>query len=66
MTSDVGITELRRHLGRYLQVRPKAADSHARRRALDAEGVGFAALPRGFYLRALFTERIVAAHYRLG
>ncbi len=53
------------HLGRYLQVRPKAADSHARRRALDAEGIGFAALPRGFYLRALFTERIVAAHYRL-
>jgi len=54
------------HLGRYLQVRPKAADSHARRRAVDAEGVAFAALPRGFYLRALFTERIVAAHYRLG
>lgn len=53
------------HLGRYLQVRPKAADSHARRRAFDAEGVAFAALPRGFYLRALFTERIVAAHYRL-
>jgi DNA mismatch repair protein MutH len=53
------------HLGRYLQVRPKAADSHARRRALDADGIGFAALPRGFYLRALFTERIVAAHYRL-
>ena len=53
------------HLGRYLQVRPKAADSQARRRALDADGVAFAALPRGFYLRALFTERIVAAHYRL-
>ena len=53
------------HLGRYLQVRPKAADSHARRRAFDAEGVAFAALPRGFYLRALFTERIVRAHYAL-
>ncbi len=53
------------HLGRYLQVRPKAADSQARRRALDADGIAFAALPRGFYLRALFTERIVAAHYRL-
>lgn len=53
------------HLGRYLQVRPKAADSHARRRALDADGVAFQALPRGFYLRALFTARIVAAHYAL-
>jgi DNA mismatch repair protein MutH len=53
------------HLGRYLQVRPKAADSHARRRAFDAEGVAFAALPRGFYLRATFTERIVAANFRV-
>jgi DNA mismatch repair protein MutH len=53
------------HLGRYLQVRPKAADSHARRRAFDTEGVAFDALPRGFYLRATFTERIVAANYRL-
>ncbi len=54
------------HLGRYLQVRPKAADSHARRRAVDTDGVSFAALPRGFYLRATFTARIVAEHYRLG
>jgi len=53
------------HVGRYLQVRPKAADSHARRRAFDAEGVVFAALPRGFYLRATFTERIVRAHYHV-
>jgi DNA mismatch repair protein MutH len=53
------------HLGRYLQVRPKAADSHARRRAFDRDGVAFAALPRGFYLRALFTARIVRAHYAL-
>jgi DNA mismatch repair protein MutH len=54
------------HLGRYLQVRPKAADSHARRRAFDRDGVAFAALPRGFYLRALFTARIVRTHYALG
>jgi DNA mismatch repair protein MutH len=54
------------HLGRYLQVRPKAADSHARRRAFDADGIAFDALPRGFYLRATFTERIVAAHYHVG
>ncbi|HEX6276557.1 MAG TPA: DNA mismatch repair protein MutH, partial [Polyangiaceae bacterium] len=53
------------HLGRYLQVRPKAADSHARRLARDAEGVAFAALPRGFYLRATFTERVVRARFGL-
>lgn len=53
------------HLGRYLQVRPKAADSHARRRAFDADGVAFAALPRGFYLRAVFTARIVRSSYAL-
>ncbi len=53
------------HLGRYLQVRPKAADSHARRRAFDGDGVAFAALPRGFYLRAVFTARIVRTHYAL-
>ncbi len=53
------------HIGRCLQIRPKAADSHARRRAIDADGVGFAALPRGFYLRASFTSEIVRAHYAL-
>jgi DNA mismatch repair protein MutH len=53
------------HVGRYLQVRPKAADSHARRRAFDAEGSRFSALPRGFYLRALFTARIVRENYAL-
>jgi DNA mismatch repair protein MutH len=54
------------HLGRWLQVRPKAADSHARQRAFDTEGVSFPVLPRGFYLRARFTERIVRSHYALG
>ena len=54
------------HLGRYLQVRPKAKDSRALGRAFDADGAGFATLPRGFYLRALFTARIVREHYALG
>jgi DNA mismatch repair protein MutH len=53
------------HLGRYLQVRPKARDSRARRRGVDTEGAAFAALPRGFYLRAAFTGRIVRQHYAL-
>jgi DNA mismatch repair protein MutH len=53
------------HIGRCLQIRPKAADSHARRRGIDADGVGFAALPRGFYLRASFTSEIVRQNYAL-
>jgi DNA mismatch repair protein MutH len=53
------------HIGRCLQIRPKAADSHARRRGTDADGVGFAALPRGFYLRASFTSEIVRQNYAL-
>jgi DNA mismatch repair protein MutH len=54
------------HLGKWLQVRPKAANASARRRALDADGAGFATLPRGFYLRAAFTARLLATHYALG
>ena len=53
------------HIGRCLQIRPKARDSHARRRGLDAEGIGFAALPRGFYLRATFTSEILRQNYAL-
>jgi DNA mismatch repair protein MutH len=53
------------HLGRYLQVRPKAADSRSRRIARDVDGAAFSALPRGFYLRATFTERVVRARFGL-
>ncbi len=53
------------HLGRFLQVRPKAADSHARTRGFDADGAPLWTLPRGFYLRAAFTARILERHYRL-
>jgi DNA mismatch repair protein MutH len=51
------------HLGRCLQIRPKARDSRARRTATDASGAAFAALPRGFYLRASFTARVLEKHF---
>jgi DNA mismatch repair protein MutH len=51
------------HLGRYLQVRPKAANSHVKRRVVDASGLLYSANPRGFYLRTQFTERLLARHY---
>ena len=51
------------HLGRHLQVRPKAASSRSRRRGIDGEGTSFATLPRGFYLRATFTAKILAERF---
>ncbi len=53
------------HLGQVLQVRPKAAHSRVRRRAVDGEGMIRASLPRGFYLRAPFTASILRQHVRL-
>jgi len=53
------------HIGRYLQIRPKARDSHARRRGIDVDGARFAALPRGFYLRATFTSELLRQNYAL-
>jgi DNA mismatch repair protein MutH len=53
------------HLGHAMQVRPKARDSHARRRGLDEDGVVVERLPRGFYLRATFTGRILARSFVL-
>ncbi len=47
------------HMGHVLQVRPKARDSQARRWGLDEDGVRVLRLPRGFYLRASFTKRIL-------
>jgi DNA mismatch repair protein MutH len=54
------VDDIRAHLGRWLQVRPKARNSKARRRGVDADGVSVEVLPRGFYLRQVFTEQILA------
>jgi DNA mismatch repair protein MutH len=53
------------HVGRYLQVRPKAADGSSRRRGIDRDGASIATLPRGFYLRTRFTGRILSEHFAL-
>jgi DNA mismatch repair protein MutH len=59
------VEDITGHLGRYLQVRPKAADSHARRLGTGADGARISTLPRGFYLRTSFTARILARHFAL-
>lgn len=51
--------EITGHLGRFLQVRPKAAHSRSTRRAYDEDGAPYAELPRGFYLRATFTSSLL-------
>lgn len=46
-------------IGQYLQVRPKAANARSLCYGFDAEGNKILTLPRGFYLRSLFTRNIV-------
>ncbi len=49
--------------GRYLQLRPKAANARSLCEALDADGNPVRTLPRGFYLRARFTNAILQEAY---
>lgn len=53
------IEELTAHLGRWLQVRPKARDGSKIGRAFGPENEAIAAVPRGFYLRTRFTGAIL-------
>ncbi|MFK8068149.1 MAG: DNA mismatch repair endonuclease MutH [Gammaproteobacteria bacterium] len=53
------------HLGEALQIRPKAADSHALADGIGKEGKKIKTLPRGFYLRTSFTAAILAENYQL-
>jgi DNA mismatch repair protein MutH len=48
------------HLGRWLQLRPKAAHGRVRTMAPGVDGELVATVPRGFYLRARFTAAILA------
>jgi DNA mismatch repair protein MutH len=66
LVARLGFDAVTGHMGRVLQIRPKARDSHARRRAFDVGGAMVDALPRGFYLRPSFTGGIVRRHFGLG
>ena len=57
------VEEISAREGECLQIRPKAANAAARRRAIGASGAWETTLPRGFYLRASFTAAILARHY---
>ena len=53
------VAEINASLGQYLQVRPKAANGKSLCQALDEQGNKVQTLPRGFYLRASFTESLL-------
>jgi DNA mismatch repair protein MutH len=49
-------------MGQVLQIRPKGLNSEQRVRGIDKDGHVGPVAPRGFYLRASFTERIIRRH----
>ncbi|WP_126456750.1 DNA mismatch repair endonuclease MutH [Sulfuriflexus mobilis] len=49
--------------GEVLQIRPKAANARVLVEAVGPEGAPMQTLPRGFYLRAVFTNTLLQAHY---
>ena len=51
--------------GQVLQIRPKAANSHAKTQAIDKNGQPFMTLPRGFYLKTAFTHKLIKKHLRI-
>ncbi len=53
------VEQITGHLGKVLQVRPKAPHGKSRRRAPDEEGAVQWTMPRGFYLRPAFTEAVL-------
>lgn len=59
------LEQITSHHGRYLQIRPKAANAKALCPATDGEGNRIMTLPRGFYLRTSFTQQILNQHYAL-
>lgn len=58
---DIGSLTARH--GTYLQVRPKGANAQERRWGVGPEGVPMRTQPRGFYLRASFTQTLLKAAF---
>ena len=51
--------------GKWLQLRPKAADSSVRTDAFDTQGQPIKAPPKGFYLRTDFTKSLLKQQFKL-
>lgn len=59
LMSQGQLEEVSGKYGQYLQVRPKAANKVARSSGVGETGEIVSTLPRGFYLRASFTRKIL-------
>ena len=59
------VHQLNAKLGDILQVRPKAANSRVLTKVVDEKGENAQTLPRGFYLRAKFTQGLIDSHLRV-
>lgn len=57
------LAQITAHQGTWLQIRPKAANSRSRRLGIEDSGAPVPTLPRGFYLRPKFTERLLQENY---
>lgn len=53
------LEQITAHVGRYLQLRPKARDSRVLGRGFDERGAPLRTPPRGFYLRPAFTAAAI-------
>ena len=51
------------HHGQYLQVRPKGANGRALCHGIGPDGSRILTLPRGFYLRPVFTAELLQQYY---
>ncbi|XQW85735.1 DNA mismatch repair endonuclease MutH [Thalassotalea piscium] len=51
--------------GTILQLRPKAANASVKTKAFNHKGEPFLTLPRGFYLKTAFTQRLIHQHLRV-
>lgn len=65
LVSTGQVNQISARLGRYLQIRPKAANAKALTQGFNSDGEMAPTLPRGFYLRPAFTAAILKSHYHL-
>lgn len=57
------IDEINARQGKYLQIRPKAANARALCRGIGEYGQTILTLPRGFYLRTSFTNQLLKKYF---
>ncbi|MDH5433091.1 MAG: DNA mismatch repair endonuclease MutH [Gammaproteobacteria bacterium] len=59
------VDQITARMGQILQIRPKAANAKATTNTIDSKGKQTKTLPRGFYLRAAFTQQLLLSHLKI-